>query len=221
VLLSGGVANDPIENCYYSAEELAAIVDEATAWNTYVIAHSYTARSTRHAVLAGVRSIEHGNLIDRETVDLMVARDVFLVPTLVAYEAVYRAGDGLGLPDSSMRKLKQVTGAGLASIEMCAAAGVPIGFGTDLQGVLHDQQSLEFSLRAEVQSPHAVIAAATAVNAKLLRREGELGVIAPGAVADILVVDGDPLRDLGLLQDQGAHLSVIMQAGRFHKNVPA
>ena len=88
----------------------------------------------------------------------------------------------------------------------------------NLQGVLHEYQSLEFSLRAQVQSAHEVIASATAVNAALLRREGELGVIAAGALADILVVDGNPLKDLGLLQGQGAHLSAIMQGGRFHKN---
>jgi len=95
---------------------------------------------------------------------------------------------------------------------------VPIGYGSDLLGALQNDQSREFLIRSEVLSPMEIIRSATTVNARLLRRESELGRIAPGAFADLLVVDGNPLKDLGLFQEQGAHLAAIMKGGRFHKN---
>ena len=93
-----------------------------------------------------------------------------------------------------------------------------MGFGTDLLGSLQDRQSQEFLIRSEVLAPVDVLRSATSINAALIQRSGELGTIAPGAVADILVVDGDPLGDLGLLQEQGRHIPVIMKEGRFCKN---
>ena len=106
----------------------------------------------------------------------------------------------------------------LFQVEYAKEAGVEIGYGTDLVGELQDDQSREFLLRVEVLSPIEIIRSATTVNARILRREGELGEIVSGALADLLVVDGDPLKDLGLLQNQGAHLTAIMKAGRFYKN---
>ena len=103
-------------------------------------------------------------------------------------------------------------------LEICRNAGVEMGFGTDLMGELNDAQSREFIIRSQVLPPVEILKSATSVNAKILQQEGKLGVIADGAFADILVVDGNPLQDLQLLQDQGAHLSVIMKNGTFHKN---
>ncbi len=219
VMVSGGVSspNDPIENRQYSPEELRAIVEEAESWDTYVAAHAYTPRSIKHAVASGIRTIEHGNLIDREAAEAVAARDAFLVPTLVTFDAMNREGEALGLRPESLAKLPKVLHAGLEAIEFCLAAGVKLGFGTDLLGELRANQSREFSLRAEAQSPRDVLASATAVNAEILGRTGELGVIAPGAMADLLLVDGDPLSDLNLLQEQGRHLALIMKAGVLHK----
>ena len=220
VMVSGGVASphDPIDNKQYSAEELCAVVEEAAAWNTYVAAHSYTSASTTHAVECGVRTIEHGNLIDDATARLMAERDAYLVPTLVAYDALERHGPALGLQPASIAKLHEVWGAGLAAVEYCRTAGTKIGFGSDLLGELRDMQSRSLVLQAEVQTPREVLVSATAVNAEILNRTGTLGAIAAGAAADILVVAGDPLEDLGLLEEQGRHLSVIMQDGRLVKN---
>ena len=103
-------------------------------------------------------------------------------------------------------------------VEICKAAGVEIGFGSDLLGQLQVDQSREFLIRAEALSPQEILYSATVTNARILKREGELGVIAPGAFADLLVVDGNPMKDLGVLQDQGAHLPAIMKGGVFHKN---
>jgi imidazolonepropionase-like amidohydrolase len=136
----------------------------------------------------------------------------------VTYDAMRRRGDEFGLPPVSQEKNKIVLEAGLRSLEICQAAGVPIGFGTDLLGPLQVEQSREFLIRAEAMSPLEIIRSATIVNARLLQREGKLGVIAPGALADLLVIEGDPLKDLHLLQNTGAHLQVIMKGGKFHKN---
>ena len=106
---------------------------------------------------------------------------------------------------------------GLRSLEICKRHGVPVGYGSDLLGELHWDQSREFTLRREVVSPIEIIRSATTIAAQILRHEGKVGTLAPGAFADLLVVDGDPLKDLALLEDQGKHLSIIMKAGKFHK----
>jgi imidazolonepropionase-like amidohydrolase len=215
IMASGGVASpsDPIWNLQYSPEEMRAIVEEAEGWRTYAMAHAYTPDAIRRAVDAGVRTIEHGNLIDRATAEHMRARGAFLVPTLVTYFAIDELGQRLGFPAVSQAKVKDVLDQGLASLEIAKAAGVPMGFGTDLLGETHDQQSREFQLRGEVLSPTDVVRSATVVNARILNREGELGVIAPGALADLLVVDGNPLEDLSLLAEPNKHLRMVMKAG--------
>jgi imidazolonepropionase-like amidohydrolase len=116
-----------------------------------------------------------------------------------------------------MAKLAHANSRGIEMLSICKEAGVKMGFGTDLMGELHVAQSREFSIRREVLPAAEVIAAATVVNAEILNRAGELGVIAPGALADVLVVDGDPLKDINLLLGQGEHLSVIMKGGELYK----
>ena len=219
VMVSGGVASptDPIDNTQYSPEELCAIVEEAEAWNTYVAAHSYTSRSTEMAVQCGIRTIEHGNLIDRAAAELMAEHDAYLVPTLAAYDIMDKFGHDLGLPEVSIAKLQKVKNAGLSAVEHCRASGTRIGFGSDLLGDLREHQSCSIVLQAEAQTPHEVLTSATAVNAEILNRAGSLGVIATGAIADILIVDGNPLADLGLLEQQGRHILAIMKDGKFAK----
>ncbi len=109
-------------------------------------------------------------------------------------------------------------GAGRAAIGVAAAAGVQIGFGTDLLGETHEAQSEELVLRAQVQSTVDVIRSATTISAALLGRTGELGVIAPGAYADLLLVEGDPLADIAVLGSQGQHLDLIVRAGEIVVN---
>jgi imidazolonepropionase-like amidohydrolase len=173
------------------------------------------------AVECGLRVIEHGNLIDAPTAKLLPDRGAFLVPTLVAYDAIDRHAARFGMGAESLEKNRLVLDAGRRSLELARAAGVRMAFGSDLLGQLQPDQSREFLLRADVLSPREVLHSATVVGAELLSRVGKLGAVAPGALADLLVVDGDPLADLGVFQDQGARLPVIMQAGRFHKNVLA
>lgn len=217
IMASGGVASpsDPIWNLQYSEEEIRAVVWEAESWRTYVMAHAYTPEAIARCVDFGVRSIEHANLIDQATAERCAAAGAFVVPTLVTYEALERFGPELGLPAISLEKLKVVREAGLKSLEVLKAAGVAMGFGTDLLGTMQVHQSGEFTIRAEVLSPAEILRSATSGNAALLNAEGDLGVVAPGALADLLAVDGDPLADLTLLQHQGAHLPVIMKDGAF------
>jgi imidazolonepropionase-like amidohydrolase len=219
IMLSGGVISpyDPLDSVQYTPAEVAAVVDEARRWGRHVTAHAYSAAAIRHAVAAGVRGIEHGNLIDADTAQALAAAQGYMVPTLVAYESLLQNGRAMGLTEVQMDKARVVRDQGLNSLATAAAAGVTLGFGTDLLGDQHPMQSMELSIRAQVQPAWDVLRSATLVNADILGMSGRLGVIAPGACADLLVVDGDPLKDLSLLQHQGRHLLAIVQRGRFHK----
>jgi imidazolonepropionase-like amidohydrolase len=221
IMSSGGVASpyDPIWNLQYSEEEVRAIVEEAQAWRTYVMAHAYTPEAIRRSIDFGVRSIEHANLIDRAVAEHVAGAGAFVVPTLVTYDALHRYGRELGFPEVSMAKLGEVREAGLSSLDILQAAGVKIGFGTDLLGPMHRHQSREFVIRGEAMAPFDIIRSATIVNAELLNRSAELGVITPGARADLIAVDGDPLADIALLDGQGEHLSHIMKDGVFYKRL--
>jgi imidazolonepropionase-like amidohydrolase len=106
----------------------------------------------------------------------------------------------------------------LKSLEICKRHGIPVAYGTDLLGQLQVAQSEEFTLRAQVLSSAEIIRSATTIGAQIVRMEGKLGCLKPGAFADVIVVDGNPLKDLALLGDQGKHLSLIMKAGVVHKN---
>jgi imidazolonepropionase-like amidohydrolase len=219
VFVSGGVVspNDPLASAQYTDEELRAVVHEARSWGTYVAAHAYTADAISRAVAAGVRTIEHGNLLDSEAAALMARNGSFLVPTLVTYEAMANKGKGMGLSELSLGKLRSVTESGLRSIELALQAGVQIGFGTDLLGELHACQSDELAIRARVQKPHEVLRSATEVNARILGREGELGVIAPGTLADLIACRRSPIENLSLLCGQGAGLTLVIKDGRIVK----
>ena len=219
ILASGGVASpyDPIWNLQYSEEEVRAIVEEARAWHTYVLAHAYSPEAIRRSIDFGVRSIEHGNLIDRATAEHVAGADAVVVPTLATDDALHRFGRELGFTETNMAKLAEVREAGLGSLEILQRAGVKIGWGTDLLGPMHRHQSREFIIRAEAMAPFDIIRSATLVNAELLNRAGDLGVVAPGARADLIAVDGDPLTDISLLDGQGEHLTQIMKDGVFYK----
>ncbi len=220
IMASGGVAspNDPIGFTQFSLEEIKAVVEEAEAAETYVMAHAYTSRAIKRALAAGVRSIEHGNLIDREALELLVAKQAFFVPTLVTYGMLVKEGLESGFPPEQLVKVKGLHEQALAALDAAHRQGAQIAFGTDLIGPMHRHQSLEFGLRREVQQPAEIIQSATIRCAQLFNRAGQIGVVAPGAYADLLVVDGNPLNDLGLLQDPETHISVIMKEGKFFKN---
>ena len=219
IMVSGGVSSpyDPLDSLQFSMGEIGAAVEEATAFGRYVLAHAYTPEAITRAAHAGVRTIEHGNLIDPPAAELMAEKGMFLVANLVTYSSMKERAASFGMSAEMLAKNDMVLEGGLRSLEICKAAGVEVAYGSDLLGPLQEDQSLEFLHRAEVLTPIEIIRQATLVGARVVEREGTLGVIEPGATADLLLVDGNPLDDLRLLTDQGAHLQVIMQSGRFHK----
>jgi imidazolonepropionase-like amidohydrolase len=220
IMVSGGVASqlDPLESLQYRIDEIEAAVEEATRWGSYVCAHAYSAEAIARAVRAGVRTIEHGNLIDAPTAALMAERGAFLVPTLVAYDALKRRGPDYGLSSYSLAKNEVVLDAGLRSLEISRNAGVKIGFGSDLLGQLQSDHCVEFVLRAGAVSAPEVIRSATLVNAEIVRQVGKIGELVPGAYADLLLVDGDPYRDLGVFRGDGGRLDGIMVDGAWVKS---
>jgi imidazolonepropionase-like amidohydrolase len=210
IMTSGGVVSltDPIRIPQYSAEEVLAVTGDAARRGSYVAAHAYSPEAIRHSVINGVRSIEHGNLLDAETAVLMADRGAFLVPTLVTYDAMERRGAEIGMAAVSRAKNREVLDAGRTAVELARAAGVKIGFGTDLMGVLEDEQLAGLRLQVEVEGPIEALRSATSVNADLLGRP-DLGRVQPGAVADLLVLHGDPFRQPELLWGSAERRTVI------------
>jgi len=220
IMVSGGVASpfDPLDSLQFSIPEIRAAVEEAEAFGRYVCAHAYAAEAIERAVSNGVRTIEHGNLIDDARAALMAREGAYLVANLVAYVAMKERAAQYGMPAEMLEKNEMVLEGGFRSLEICKRAGVKVGYGSDLLGALVEDQSREFSIRAEIVPPLEVIRSATIVGAEVVRRPGKLGIVEPGAWADLLLVDGDPLADVTLLEGQGAHLAAIMKGGAFHKN---
>lgn len=220
IMMSGGVASpyDPLDSIQFSKGEVSAAVEEATAFGRYVCAHAYTPEAITRAAHAGVRTIEHGNLIDEPTAKLMAEKDMFLVANLVAYYAMKERAAEYGMNAEMLEKNDLVIEGGLKSLEICKRAGVPVAYGSDLLGQLQVDQSREFRIRSEVVPAIEIIRSATTIAAKVLRHEGKLGCLAPDAFADLIVVDGDPLRNIDLLAGQGEHIPLIMKDGKLHKN---
>jgi imidazolonepropionase-like amidohydrolase len=220
IMAGGGVASpsDPIDGTQFSVEELRAAVEEAEAANLYALAHAYSPRAVSRAVEAGVRSIEHGNLIDEPTARLMKRHGTYLVPTLATYAALAQEGARLGWSASMLEKLETVRAKGLEAIRLAKAEGVPVVFGTDLLGHMHERQNTEFALRREVQSPLEILQGATIEAARLMRQVDRIGELVPGAWADLLVVEGDPTADLGMLEHPETGICLIMKQGRVVKD---
>ncbi|SFI99940.1 Imidazolonepropionase [Bosea sp. OK403] len=220
IMMSGGVASpyDPLDSMQFSVDEVKTAVEEAKAFGRYVCAHAYTPEAITRAAQCGVRAIEHGNLIDDASAKLMAENGMFLTANLVAYYAMKERAAEFGMNSDMLAKNDLVIDGGLRSLEICKRAGVPVAYGSDLLGQLQVEQSREFLLRSEVLSPIEIIRSATTIGAQLLRMEGKLGTLRAGAFADMILVDGDPLKNLGLFQEQGKHLAMIMKGGAFHKN---
>jgi imidazolonepropionase-like amidohydrolase len=220
IMASGGVSSptDRIGNTQFALDEMRAAVEEAEAAETYVAAHVYTARAARRALECGVRSLEHGNLIDEGVMDLLLEKQAFLVPTMSTHEMLGREGVAAGMPKEMCDKVFQIVDAGKATHAKAAAKGVKMVFGTDLLGSMHRHQLLEFSIRSAFHSPLQLIRSATTVAAELFGEAGETGVVAAGARADLLAVDGDPLADIGVLQDPDRRLKLIVKGGKVCKD---
>lgn len=215
LLVSGGVASpsDEISAVQYTREEIRAAVVEADNHNRYVTVHAYHPRAVNAALEEGVRCVEHGNLIDEDSIRLLVENDAYLVPTIITYQAMYEAGSASGLSPASLEKLDQVREAAVDALDQAYRAGVNVVYGSDLLGGLQYRQLDEFTIRAAVIPNIDLIRSATSNAARLLRMEGEIGTLAAGAHADLIIVDGDPEQDIGVLTDPDRNLRYVIKGG--------
>jgi imidazolonepropionase-like amidohydrolase len=216
IMASGGLSSptDPVWMTQYTEEEIRAAVEEAARWHGYVMAHAYGADTIARAVKCGVRSIEHGNLIDAPTARLIADAGAFVVPTLIPVDDLQGNVEEIGQKADQMGGLKTFLRKGMEMIEHCTAAGVKLGFGTDLFAPMLQYEMHEFRLRGEVSSPFEVLHSATAVNAELVQRQDDLGCVKQGAVADLIVVDGNPLEDLSVFWKERNPIWLVMKDGR-------
>lgn len=221
IMASGGVSSptDRIDSTQFALEEIEAIVEEATAANIHVMAHAYTARAINRLLERGVRTIEHGNLMDEESCRLFLKHGAFLTPTLATYHALAKEGVEAGMAPDLQRKTYDVLDAGARALELAHAEGVRMIYGSDLLGSMQRHQLNEFNLRKEVVPADELIRAATCTAAEAFQREGEFGVVEVGARADLLVLEANPLDDVTVLTEPEKNLSAVMKAGKFYKNV--
>ena len=219
---SGGVvfpAEGHATRYEFSDAELRAAVEEAEARDTYVMAHVYTDEGVRRCLAAGVRSIEHANFVSEATVAMMAEHGAFYVPTFISLVQRVESADETQLPQAIVDNLERTIARGRQVYGWARKHKVPIGFGTDLWGPEAQKSQLrEFEMRRDLDAPAAIVRSATAVNAELLMEKGRLGVIAEGAHADLLVVEGDPLSDVDVLTKPQTNLKLIMKGGAIYKN---
>ena len=183
------------------------------------MAHCHTDAGARRCVELGVRTIEHGSLIALETATLIAKAGLFVVPTLSAGELIAENAAAIGLPASATQKVREVNKRALQAIENCVNAGVKLGLGCDLHGdVFLQTQGRELLLRGQVQRPVDVLRSATSINAEIVQRAGQLGQIIPGALADLILVDGDPLSDLSVFVSSANTVKLVMIDGKIRRD---
>ena len=217
VMAGGGVSSptDRITSTQFSLGELKAIVEEATAANIPVMAHAYTPRAIINAVKAGVASIEHGNLLDDASATAMAEAGTFLVPTLLTYEMLKKDGLAQGLTPDMVAKVDDVLEAGKRSIQVAKNHHVKMAFGTDCLAEMREPQLDQFRLLEEAgMTPTEILKSATCSAAELIDRQGELGVLAKGAIADVLVVNANPLDSIQVFQQWNDSCYAIFKDGR-------
>lgn len=221
LFISGGVLSpaDPIWMPQFSDDEIRVAVEEAKTRRTYVMAHCHTDAGAARCAALGVRSIEHGTLIERdETASSIAAAGSIVVPTLSAGDALSQPNGARKISPAMLEKRRSLGDAALRAIEVCRRNGVRLGLGTDLFDYeSHPLQGGELELRARVDRPIDVLRSATSVNAELLQLQGEVGAITAGASADLLVLDFDPFKDLSQFRFK-ARMPVVMKAGQFVRN---
>jgi imidazolonepropionase-like amidohydrolase len=219
VMASGGAMSpaDELSATQYALEELRAAVEVAEAARTYVMAHAYNDESVRNCLKSGVRSIEHGNLVDEETARIIAESGAYLVPTLVTYEALSEEGRDYGVPEDVIRKIDEARALGIRALRFAYESGVRIASGSDLLGPLQDRKARELEIKTEVMSPMESLVSATRTNAELFDMEDKIGTVEAGKLADLIVVEGNPLENITVLQKK-SNLKLIMKGGTVFKD---
>lgn len=214
---SGGVASptDRLESSQFSVAEIKAICDTVrNMGGCGVASHCFTVEGARNAIEAGVWSIEHGNLLDDATLELMAKKGVHLTPTLVVCELLSRPPYSAIIPPASREKLTHVREQGFSALKAADKAGVNIAFGTDCFSSMQPAQLTEFELRARVLPSAKVLQHATVNAARVLRMEGKIGVIKKGAAADLILLKENPLEDIVSLNRPRENLRAVIKDGR-------
>ena len=214
---SGGVMSpsDPVDTRQFTIDEIRAAVEEAAAVGKAVASHAHGTTGIRNAVVAGVRTIEHGTIMDEEVVALMAEKGVFHVPTLVASWSILKHGREGGIPEYAVAKAEQLADYPARSMMLSHRAGVKVAMGTD-SGTpfnMHGNNAKELELMVEAGlKPMEALTAATKVGAEAVGLGGRTGILQKGRWADLIVVDGDPLGDITVLQDR-SRIKLVMKAG--------
>ena len=203
----------------FAEDELRAVVEEAASRGTYVMAHVYTDEGVRRCLKAGVRSIEHANFVTEETMAMMAEYGAFYVPTFISLAQRVESAAQTHLSAAIVDNIQRTIARGKQVYTWALKHEVPIGFGTDLWGPDAQKSQLrEFEMRQDVDTPANILHSATVTNAELLMQKGKLGTLAEGAYADLLIVEGDPFADLGVMMNPQKNLKFIMKDGVVYKN---
>ena len=218
IMASGGAMSpgDELDTTQYTVDEMRAAVEEARVVGKYVLAHAYSPSAVRNALQAGVRSIEHGNLIDEAGAKEIKKAGAYLVPTMITYEAIWREGKRYGITEHQLQKINMARERSVEGLAHAYRAGCKIGSGSDLLGDMQALRTVELELKGQVMKPMEVLLSATRVNAELFRMDKEIGSVEPGKYADLIVVKGNPLKDLRVFQNQD-NLHLIMKGGAIYK----
>ena len=214
VMASGGAMSpaDELAHSQFTVEEIAAAVHEAEAVGTYVLAHAYGPRAIANALDAGVRSIEHGNLLDEATAAAIKDAGAYLVPTLVTYEMIDLHGEAQGVPETNLRKIREARAKGEEALRIAAGAGVTIGSGSDLLALAQPFKARELTLKAGLLGAMAAIVSATRTNAEIFGLSERTGTVEEGKDADLIVVHGNPVDDISVLES-AANVELVMKGG--------
>jgi imidazolonepropionase-like amidohydrolase len=219
LLASGGIVSptDPFDSVQFSAAEIAAAVEVAASWHTYVLAHCHTSPAMDVAIENGVRSIEHGSLLEEKTAKRMQELGVFMVPTLQTLRMLATYPDRWSLPPEKVAKLKEVEGEAYESVRRADRLGVKVASGSDVVGPWQGRRGEELAIKAELIGAHKAILSATAVNAELFRMEDRIGTVEAGKDADLILVNGEPLDRIEVLSDPTC-IPLVLKGGQVVKD---
>jgi len=220
IMAAGGCASpaDEPDTVQYSLEEMRAAVEAADAVGKSVIAHCYSPRSLQRFAEAGVKRVEHGNFMDRETAAILKEKGVIYCPTLATYDIMARRGEEFGIPSYFLRKMKIADERALEALSIAVEAGLVIGSGSDMVGPGQAFKANELELQSRVMGPMGALLAATKVNAEILGVIDKVGTVEKGKLADLLVIDGNPLENMAIFQDREKN-KIIVQDGKFIKKL--
>jgi imidazolonepropionase-like amidohydrolase len=222
VCVSGGIisVSDHTDHMQLSTDELRAVVAEAEARGSYVMAHAHGLQGIRNALEAGVRSFEHASFLDGPTAAAVAAAGGAIVPTLAVAHLMSEHGAEWGVPEWSRDSLAQVSDGMAQATKLAYDAGVRVGSGSDLLGPDQDRRGLELVLKARLLGPMAAIVSATAVNADIIGLGHDTGTVESGKRADLIALDGDPLEEPELFDDP-SRVVLVVKAGQVVKDTRA